>query len=561
MNYNSIVYPAGSVLDLQDFNKILELSVKNCGGTNGFLSDQSHLYNCNRCGNDKQYLQPLISGDRVYFQFQEPNTVISVPMFWKGYADPYLVGVEIVTGDELVIPMETWGYNDNAGNWIGTDSIGRLIETCWIESDWILKQMKDAGSTSCNFYLRFNFYNNAETIINTIFSEQYELVGCFNVNLLLESYDVDRQYIVFGTFGSYTRPLFPLTDNVPFEIHFSTPGGPVNILTNIHYSSYGLTPSLSSFIYIMNAKFSQYGIWTGNVFTAQGEVYFYSNNTVTITLLKINGVDITANIVTDEVFGTHPPLTIRTCKLSLYGVVFPLTADITIDMLITSIALHVTAVDVQGLANALNDQMLTSFPSNTPYWVANIVHGVVELNLTFVDSNNICTGIHINIGTGDHFYPTVNCFALLYSEPTEVCFQSCRDTVLIEGIYDTLDCKGNLYKTPGGAFGAGSEPYKVITRLLAKLMPDGFAYTTTKTDNDVIVQQYQREVFRLLGSPVPYYVAQIIGLVLGSATIVIDGVEYIAADGNFNKQITNSNMWRLDFKVTTKVCKTSFGCD
>jgi hypothetical protein len=63
----------------------LSPSCSDCGevvNLPGILCDLDQSYNCIRCGNDKEYAQPVTLGDTLYFQFNFSNTRNGAPPTW-----------------------------------------------------------------------------------------------------------------------------------------------------------------------------------------------------------------------------------------------------------------------------------------------------------------------------------------------------------------------------------------------------------------------------------------------------------------------------------------------
>lgn len=552
--------PTFSTVDFHTYCAWALLPSLNCNPPDNVVEDPADHYNCNRCGNDKLYCQPVLPSDILKFNFHEPDRVdgsdsVFPTAGWKGITDPYLCSATLiccVDNSEIgVEEVASSGYWEGSVTWDAKTK--QFNQNFFIDAMHIAELLNEIGCDGCCFFFRFDFYNRDQIITKTVYSEQFCLSGCYE----LKPPDPDpmlHQCCFFLTKVQFTT----FTNTNPFEIGwedgFESHSVPITTV--------GLTiPEKQAAWAAALAAEGVYVTFNFDIGHSGWDICFYSYTEITnieVNHHSMNEVTTCRDLPEQEIF--------KCCFLLDDTSMFPFTGNFTID---TTAGIYTVAV--VGVAN---EDILFQFIMPD----GGIFTGTAIVGVEFNTDTNVACVYTINsttnfISIGAHKLPIVSCNNLAdiavispggkeaEAETGEVCFPTqCEPTLLLEGKYEVLDCYGNNYQALDAGVGNNYNPFSLLTRLYAKLTFVGFEYEFTRDEQGNVIEETQRETWRLLGSPIPLYVARIVGNILGAGTILVDGVEFEMNQTSFLKQIEYSNMWRLDVKLKTKNCQLSFGC-
>lgn len=143
-----------------------------------------------------------------------------------------------------------------------------------------------------------------------------------------------------------------------------------------------------------------------------------------------------------------------------------------------------------------------------------------------------------------------------YSEP--YCNATCRQTILLEGIYPRYDCYKNLYADFSS--NPSTNSYKNQIRVFGEVNSNGFAIDEVTLNGLKRTSSTINESFLLRTNPIPYYVANKIATIFAAEEFYIDGVRYYNSV-DLQKNNDENNMWLVSTIVTQQCGPNDFTCN
>lgn len=145
-------------------------------------------------------------------------------------------------------------------------------------------------------------------------------------------------------------------------------------------------------------------------------------------------------------------------------------------------------------------------------------------------------------------------------------FESCENTILLEGVYGRKDCFGYYYgnptANPNNWAGVGNPfQYRNTYRVKGSFELDGFEInknfvgTRQFTANTERIENW---IFRT--NRLPPRVARLISNILAAETVYVDGRDYIAS-GTITKNNETGNQWFLESQLKRVTCSQTTSCD
>lgn len=547
MNFNIIPHGAGSAVSLNTYAKALVLMDKTCNNTKGYSATNGTQWNCNRCGNDKEYLQPVNPTDTLFFQFNQ-SIITANGSYWKGQNTVYTLGAVLVAGDGTEVPMETFDNINQGGSFFISSDNGSRYANIYFKSSAILAALKTVGYSGCRFSFKFNIYVNG-SITQTLYVEDYTFIGCQTLNVMQPPFTLHQCQYTWNAAHFATISTLAITQGTIFT-------------RSINFALNGLTITCENAVYLLNQVFPDLGIWY--VTTVSGTQVIGIWGKAATTQISVNGNNLVLNSSCTLIDSSvTSDASVRTCITGIIP-----TVD---DGFLYS---NVTSVDV----------FFNGVPTNVPMTVANAAAMIAALNTALPDNffsltstpgnvfkiasssykpSAIITGININTNDPHVWVLDKTCRAFIETEPEQVCFDDCRSTMLVEGVYEDLDCDNYVYDENFIENLSGTPfSYRLLFRLFGKVTLQGSEIEQEENTNSIITSVRSRKVYRLLGSPIPPYVAEMLNKALTGKQIIIDGVPYIIYNStSYAKKIDYSNMWALDLKIKSADCLLIYGCD
>lgn len=541
--------------------QVVQLGKPNCNSTSGTLGSVTEFYNCNLCGNDKPYCQPLLKNDFISFAFSEKDTISTdvknpIADYGGDYGGTKLFLATLVLCDDDSVTMEV--HDQFAG--------GQFVAQAYAAYDCNTNnsfQMFRVGvneivsaflydNNACCFYIKFEFFNVEGVVIKTMYSEQYCLSNCYDIAPKTAIMNTCCMSFTGLEVGSHTMTLI-LGNGVTLTKTYSIDGSLDDLIQqwNLDYDI---------------AKYGYFYKGTGT------QICYVSFETV--VGFGFDGLNITNPGINPTGWGLgcapNSFVSAKLCCFTLpFGMLFPQIFDFDVSFS-NGDEIHTSLI-------ALDDyDAMIAYIKSVFVGVGGCQHITSVGNkicCLFIDTDGFIfqeVGVAIEIvdslsDTYDFTFSGSGCPAVVNTNTAELCYD-CYDTVVLKALYSDSDCFNNHYKKPseycdGGTKYLGDDlAFELSVRLKGKVTLIGHTLEKTSNEYGVVTKTKKWFNYELLGSPIPEYVSSQLALVCAAPQIDVAGIPMYLDQPAITKDIRYSNMWRLFVKFKSEVCEMKFNC-